>query len=372
MVRPIDMLRSEDVPKMRRKSLVNGWRLNVARIRIRWQPGLRVKIYEALLATQEDGLTLQEGMDNIWLAEGDQGRRARRPIPITMAHWRRMYDDHGLSRAVRGWIPTDEVRTIQAGEQASMLVALRDMLDIIAFRKRIWGAMSGLLFPAVFGGMAEGLVQFYGGVLIPQLLSSTVNFSGITVTWMEVTMTIFESLSTIALVGALAVSLVVASFSRLTGESRWYLDKVFPWSIYRVLTGTSLMLNASALLNAQKPLDAQLEILLQGASPYLRERLLAARRQMLTHGSTTIVEVFYRSGYDFPDRALLSTLITYASVRGFPEALARVSRRWTDESLKRIKAGFTILAVILGSLVFSYVALTVAGLGYMAMQATQN
>jgi type II secretory pathway component PulF len=78
-----------------------------------------------------------------------------------------------------------------------------------------------------------------------------------------------------------------------------------------------------------------------------------------------------RSGYEFPDREIISDLRLYASKSGFEEALRTIGEEWITESVVRVKA---LMNVVFGAamlVVGGVIMFIAAGFVAMQMQLTQ-
>ncbi|HFX3455646.1 type II secretion system F family protein, partial [Pseudomonas aeruginosa] len=129
---------------------------------------------------------------------------------------------------------------------------------------------------------------------------------------------------------------VIVTLPTYRWKGRVWLDRTLPpWSIYRMLQGTTFLLNMAVMLNAGiRPYDS-LASMIKISPPWLKQRLEAARYGV---GLGQNLGVALRSaGHDFPDRQAIQYLCILANRGGFSEALVKFSRRWQETSLKQIE-----------------------------------
>lgn len=128
---------------------------------------------------------------------------------------------------------------------------------------------------------------------------------------------------------------VIVTLPTYRWKGRVWLDRTLPpWSIYRMLQGTTFLLNMAVMLNAGiRPYDS-LASMIKISPPWLKQRLEAARYGVgLGHN----LGVALRSaGHDFPDRQAIQYLCILANREASP-ALVKFSRRWQETSLKQIE-----------------------------------
>ena len=160
-----------------------------------------------------------------------------------------------------------------------------------------------------------------------------------------------------------------ASLPRWKDGLRVTFDRFMPYSIYRVLHGSTWMISFASLVNAGVRTESALEQLMAGASPWMKVRIQACLKGM--RSGLNPGDALAKSGFGFPDIEIIDDLGVYARLSGFDIALATIGREWITESVERIQAmmkvvfGFSVLLVGL------FIALMVGGLIGMELQMTQ-
>jgi type II secretory pathway component PulF len=168
----------------------------------------------------------------------------------------------------------------------------------------------------------------------------------------------------------LAVLLLAVAFflalPRWNGSARVVLDRYAPFSIYRVMQGSSWLIALSALVQAGMRIETAIEQLGRNASAWARARCEAALKGL--RAGRNLGDSLERSGYEFPDREIISDIRLYASKSGFDEALRVLGDQWIADSVERVKGLMHIVfaaALLLVGLVVMFIA---AGFGAMQMQ----
>ena len=117
---------------------------------------------------------------------------------------------------------------------------------------------------------------------------------------------------------------VIVTLPTYRWKGRVWLDRTLPpWSIYRMLQGTTFLLNMAVMLNAGiRPYDS-LASMIKISPPWLKQRLEAARYGVgLGHN----LGVALRSaGHDFPDRQAIQYLCILANREASP-------KRWSSSA----------------------------------------
>jgi hypothetical protein len=121
---------------------------------------------------------------------------------------------------------------------------------------------------------------------------------------------------------------------RLTGTFRTRLEAVFPFSVYRDLTGTSWLRALAILLSAGLREQQTHEALLASASPYMRERLDA----LLEIDNLPLAAALDTTGLEWPKPSMRSGIETAMQARDPATAIGRLAETWGDRMEERLDA----------------------------------
>lgn len=347
--------------------------LKFAKLMFRADAQLRRRLYLKLAKLLSNGVQIIEALETM-RARRVSLKSAKDPLAVALSEWlRRMRNGSRLSQVMAGWTGDDEAMLISAGEQSGNLEeALLSTADVMEAKKKIKSAVvGGLAYPGFMLLIAFAVLMLFSFKIIPQfsaivpyekwhgLAKTMIDFANFTRQWM-------------ALIAGLPVLVGIAfwmSLPRWKQGLRVHFDRWLPYSIYRVLHGSTWMISFASLVSAGVRTEDALEKLQERASPWMRVRIQACLRGM--RSGLNPGDALAKSGYGFPDVEIIDDLGVYARLSGFDAALAILGKEWITESVERIQTlmngvfGISILIVGL------FVAGMVGGLIGMELQMTQ-
>lgn len=256
------------------------------------------------------------------------------------------------------------VTPLVAGEQSGKLEGtLLSVVSVVQARKKINAVIvGGIAYPLAILAMVLAYVYLFGTRVIPQftMMMDPTKWHGparslyVMSVWVQQWMAI-----ALLGLGLLAVLLFV-SMPRWRGNLRIWADRLPPYSIYRLMMGSSFLMAFSALQGAGVTVEKALMRLSRVAPPWLRERLdgaLLGVRSGLNCG-----EALRNTGYQFPSREVIDDLCVYAEYRGFAEALKLMADEWMEQGVEVIALRMKLLngmalvtmAVVIGWLVVGF------------------
>lgn len=336
----------------------------------RWQfksdAKTRQSLWKKLGKLLKDGIPIIVGLQEI------RGlRKPSTPVSLAIDEWiRGMNNGRKLSEVILPWVNAEEAMLIMAGEQSGSLdEALESVVKVAKAGAAIRGAVvSGLTYPVFLLFMSFGALYFFGYKIIPAFSKAAnpdawtgfarvmVNAAGFIQSWLHWIL--------------LAVAILVVAFfvalPRWNGAVRVLLDRFAPFSIYRVMQGSSWLIALSALVAAGMRIETAIEQLRRNASAWARVRCDAALKGL--RAGRNLGDSLERSGYEFPDRAIISDIRLYATKSGFDEALRVIGDEWITESVERVKALMSVVFAMALLLVGSVIMFIAAGFGAMQMQ----
>lgn len=293
------------------------------------------------------------------------------PVAIALDAWiDQVRNGRRISEAIRGWVGSDEQMLLAAGEQSGSIdVALQSVSEIMIAKKNIRAAViKGLSYPLALLAIAFTVLIMFSFKVIPEFAKIVpddrwtgiarimIDFSNFSRDWYAV------------MIGVIIALMVVFALSlpRWTGGLRIWLDRFPPYSIYRIVYGSTWMISFSALVNAGVRLERALEQLGEGATPWLKVRNKACLRGM--RGGLNVGDALAKSGYGFPDIEIIDDLAVYSRVSGFDQALSTIGREWITESVERIQGMMNVVFGVTILLVGGFIAFMVSGLIGMELQ----
>jgi type II secretory pathway component PulF len=168
----------------------------------------------------------------------------------------------------------------------------------------------------------------------------------------------------IAIFSVILVGAFFLSLPRWNSSARVVLDRYAPYSIYRVLQGSSWLIALSALVQAGMRIETAIDQLGRNASAWAKVRTDSALKGL--RAGRNLGESLEKGGYEFPDREIISDIRLYSTKSGFDEALRLIGDEWITESVERVRSLMNIVfgvSMLLAGGVIMFIAL-----GFVAMQ----
>ena len=318
----------------------------------------RGELYSTLVMLLENNVLLIDALNELLAVASDDGAHPNKPVALLLASLiESVSEGRSFAASIRPWVSAFEAEIIAAGERSGNLGdAFTDALSAIRVRKTLIGTVVGkALYPFVLLLLFCGLLYVVSTKLVPSLatIAPPDDWTGSAgIMYAAAQYATNFGLAT-AVVFVLLIVAIIASFSRLTGTVRYYLDRYPPWSVYRRIVGALMLKNVAVLIRSGVTMHDALTLLATDTTPYLRERLnaaLVATTQGLNFGEALIA-----SQFDFPDAEANKYLRVMASRQGFDRSLVRFSEQWIERTVKKVGATmnlFFIAALLLTGAAF--------------------
>ena len=228
-----------------------------------------------------------------------------------------------------------------------------------------------MAYPIFLLLLSFGALYFFGYKIIPAFSKAARPdvWVGLARTMIDTADFIQNWLHWIALLAVISIIAFLASLPRWNSSTRVVLDRYTPYNIYRIMQGSSWLIALSALVQAGMRIETAIEQLGRNSSAWARVRTDAALKGL--RAGRNLGESLEKSGYEFPDREIISDIRLYASKSGFDEALRLIGDEWITESVERVKAMMNLvfgLSMLLVGMVIMFIA---SGFVAMQMQLTQ-
>jgi len=290
-----------------------------------------------MLRTNE---ALSRALDRLYLNASEMGKFPKRPAAVALREWF-LKDRAGvtLSQAMDGWIPTGELYMIRAGEESGTLAKSLASIQMMGEKaKQMKEAVSYAIgYPVFMFILVSFVVWTFGINLIANMranapknvlaaMGGVAAFSDFITNW------------GLYVLGIIIITVIVITFtlSSWRGLIRSKFDLYPPWAWYRILQGSGFLLGLSALLGAQVPLKRSLEILEEQGNPWMRERIGAARQEVLR--GHNLGEALRLSRFNFPDPAVVVDLEILSERADVGQVIEQVTEEWINEQILVLKA----------------------------------
>lgn len=339
--------------------------LNRSWARLAMTATVRLRLYRKIATMLANGLPLLRILDDLYQRASAHGHKPSQPQAIALFEWKRsVQNGQTLAEGMRDWVPRPEQLVIMAAEQSGRLEAgLAAVIDVVRGSREIRSAIvGGAAYPALVTAVVLGYVYLFGALVVPEFarVSDPSGWRGGARGLHLMSMWVREWMPYAVLALVLGVVAVFRSMPRWRGNARLVADRLPPYSIYRMVSGSGFLFAFSALLSAGITVEKSLLRLCECATPWLRERLegtLLGVKSGLNCG-----EALRNAGYGFPSPEIVDDLCIHAEYRGFPEVLKMMADEWLEEGVVRISAQMKVLNGIAIGVLAVVIACLVAGM----------
>lgn len=322
----------------------------------------RMRIYEKLGKFVGNGVSMPQALAELHVHETRDGKKPKSSAAIAINEWRRaVLNGQSFSRALQGWAPMNELSLLAAGEVSGRFDrAVEDLLFVHHAGKRIRSAIGGLMYPVFLLSTTVLYLYIFGAQVVPAFSSvlPKERWTGAGHTMALMADFVNHGLLPTVLVFVCLLVAIISTFGVWTGKVRQFLDHLPPWSIYRLVVGAGFLISLSALLHAGISMPDALRLIAQNAAPWYRERLIAARMQVL-NGARNIGDALAKTGLQFPSEEIVIDIRSYASLDGFEEMLDKLSHQWLEDAVRLINAQMDLLrtiTILIMGFVFMWIA----------------
>jgi type II secretory pathway component PulF len=324
-------------------------------LRLLFTQASRIQFYETLGLLLDNGVSISDALDEVYKTEADAdfdpNVAPSRSKPVAVVCYdciSAIRSGKQLSDALAYWVSPMEVSLIVAGERTgSYLMAFERAVLALTKQAELKNAIrTALAYPALLFLLVAGLFGFLGFSLAPQLtaIQPVEKWDPATAAMLSKGIFVRENIIFLVVGFIALVSGTVYSMGHLRGRLRDRLDKVAPWSIYRLFYGSVFLLNIAVMLNCGIGLEEALMMLNDRANPYLSERITNTLRGVRT--GRTFGESLKDTEHDFPSRKAVGYIQILSSKNGFDKALEKFTLRSLDLNIKEIATAASMLRLI--------------------------
>lgn len=330
-------------------------------IRMQFGGKARLGVYRKLIQFLGTGVPITSALDSIYAFASEDGRKPKGATAVAVDTWRKQIKNgKSLGTAVTGWVPDNDRIVIEAGT-SDLPKALKSACLLQESQSKIRAALvAGLAYPIILVMVAFGFLILFGTNVIPQFESVLPKAEWEGLGWQMGLMSDMVQSYMIPFVVMLvaATCVVVWSFPRWTGPARVRIERMPPYSLYRLMAGSGFLLSMAALLRSGVKTTSALELLGRNSTPWYGERI--SRTLALVRNGNSLGDALHKSRMNFPDRETVSDLRAYSKLEGFEDILLRIGEENLDETVKKIKAQsavMNLLGIILMGGVFIWIYL---------------
>ncbi|MEB0134423.1 type II secretion system F family protein [Actimicrobium sp. CCC2.4] len=334
--------------------------LNRRWAKLQFSEGTRLRLYRKVSKMLANGLPLLKILEELRDRAAQDGDKPHEPLAIVLDDCRRLVQNGSMfGEALGYWIPDTERMIISAGEQAGQLEAtLLSVIDVVQAGKKIKAVIiSGLTYPVAILVLIICYLYIFGTRVIPEFAKviDPATWHGAAKSLHVMSQLVQHWMLPFVLALIMLAVLVLWSMPRWCGNLRVVIDRVAPYSIYRLVVGSGFLMAFSALQHAGITVEKSLIRLSDMAQPWLRERLDGAL--LGVKSGMNCGEALRNAGYQFPSEEMIDDLCVYAEYKGFSQALKTLADEWMEDGVETISLQMKVLngvAIVLLAVVISW------------------
>ncbi len=325
----------------------------------------RIEIYETIELLISNQVLLSVAIKELHKIESKDGKKNTTTNAVVLYDcYTALNTGKNLSDALARWVPEQEVQIIRAGERSGDLSSsFKDVINLIISKRKIVSAVvTGATYPIVLIGMVTLLLNQIANNMVPQFarILPVEKWTGPAVVLKFIADWV-TGYGMVTLIGLICLFAWIAWSLPNLNKSRFrkYLDKIPPWSIYRMLNGSTFLLNVALMLKAGIRVQEILEIMRKNGSPWLKVRISAALLGI--NKGDNLGQALHKSGYEFPDPRAVQFLRILAEQNGFDEKLTNFGQRWLDKSVKGVEQASKVMLMVGISIIGTLILLILGG-----------
>jgi type II secretory pathway component PulF len=286
----------------------------------------------------------------LWDLYSKHGRKPKEPMALMIREWQqRLSSGKSLASAMEGWVSVPEQMIIEAGEQSDKLAtALDDALQAANAGRGIRNAIvGGIIYPVILLGVLVGMLWGFSTKIVPTFATilPPEQWTGTPATTYMISQFIIEWLPMIGMIFMGAFTAALLSLPILTGPLRLVLDRLPPWSIYKITQGASFMIAMRGFISAGITVQDALRNMLKIGNPYFKERVSAMLSKM--NMGRNLGQAMLESGYNFPGDEISGEISIYAELNDFSEALDLLAKEWINDSTQKAQAAAKVINYVM-------------------------
>lgn len=343
----------------------------------RWQfnsgAAVRRRIWIKLAKLIGNGVKIIDGVQSIRERRQAQYGKTDPAVMALLAWEKQLKNGKKFSEAIALWVPSQERMLLAAGERSGKLgESMESAAEVMVAQRDIKSAIiGGLAYPALLVVAGFGMLFMFGYKLIPafsQVVSDD-KWKGMAAIVVSISHWVQSWLWLPGMMFLLSIGALIWAMPNWVGEARVRFDRYPPFSIYRVVQGSSWIISLAAMVEAGERLEDALKQIVQSASPWLSARTNGILRGL--RGGHSLGEAMARTRTGFPDPEIIDDMAIYSQMADLDEALKMISREWIKDSVTAIQTNMKVVFNVGLVAVACLIGFMVTGLISMQMQMGQ-
>lgn len=249
------------------------------------------------------------------------------------------------SEALAGYVPDVDVMMINAFKDDDISTGFKGLMD---YNKKVKEMNSALLKALAYPGMLFGIsivvVWYFSISLIPALtaaLTPDMSLSSASEMMIDLSNNFYIYLIIICVSTVGLIILLSWALPNYNGKYRRFLEKIPPFSIYRIVNGCGFLNALAALSNSGYQQYEAIEEMKENSTKYLGYRLELIAEQI--KGAKNLGSALVDINLDFPDKKMLEDIELISRFGVLEDSLSKMADDMTDKGLTLINKQATVL-----------------------------
>lgn len=249
------------------------------------------------------------------------------------------------SEALMGFCPDVDIMMINSFKDDDISTGFKSLMDYNLKVKEMNSALvKALIYPGMLFGMSILVIWYFSTSLIPSLsasLTPDMNISSSSEMMIALSKNFYPFITGLAIFVVISISVLSWALPNYNGRFRRSLEKIPPFSIYRIVNGCGFLNALAALSNSgYQQYEAILEMK-ENSTKYLGHRLELISEQI--KGSKNLGSALVDIQLDFPDKKMLEDIELISRFGVLEDSLSKMADDMTDKGLKLINKQATLL-----------------------------
>ena len=306
----------------------------------------RIGVYRLIVGLLDAGMPIEQAL--AVAAETARGQ-GQKPRAWLLEKWRTALKRNRFSAGLADTLPRSEAMIFFAYGRVDARALFAAAARVADLRNRQIAALwKALAIPCLLAFGLVVLLFFAGGHLVPALQTAAPleSWAPLARTFGEVSIWLYGNAVLFAVVLAAAGFLFAAVVVGWTGPGRVFLDRLPPFSLYRMLVGSAFLFAALEFVKAGVDLnDRTFDEMRRASSRYGAHRIGAIQRRMSRRAS--LGRACATAGHRFPDPSLVPVISALDRHANWVTQVSDFVDRWIEESDETMRARAAALRSVL-------------------------
>lgn len=268
------------------------------------------------------------------------------------------------SESLSGYAPNVDIMMINSFKDDDISVGFQNLINYNKTVKEMNSALAkALIYPCSLFAISIAVIWYFSVSLIPALTAAItpgMELSQSSEIMIALSENFYTYILTLGIVIGSLVSLLIWALPNYNGKYRVYLEKIPPFSIYRIVNGCGFLNALAALSNSgYQQLDA-LQEMKQNTTNYLGYRLELISERIKT--SETLGSALVNIKLDFPDKKMLEDIELVSKFGVLDDSLESMAENMTQQGTSLINKQAATLKYIATAMISMTILLMFNGI----------